>query len=244
MVIPRSYIEEYSKRLTWLSNASREKLEEALGRIDMSAPTDEQRYAVKAVMQRMCGASATVSARLAADFYDGLRARFGIDDGFTAEVTDYANPSVVGGAVDEIFDEITDADQIAAKCSDRIDYMVRRSANECIAHNARRDPRRPRWARVPVGVCTCDWCIMLASRGFAYGNDENAGHTHANCDCRIVPSWDKEQAAVEGYDPEYYYDCYRNPDEHPEIREAQNARRRELYADRKQAEQGRSQTPS
>jgi hypothetical protein len=55
--------------------------------------------------------------------------------------------------------------------------------------------------------------------------------TH-NCDCRVVPSWDKSPQ-VEGYDPDYYLDVYNNPDAHPEVAEARNARRRELYAQRK-----------
>lgn len=46
---------------------------------------------------------------------------------------------------------------------------------------------------------------MLASRGFAYHSEETASHAHANCDCRLVPSWDKKGTSVEGYDPEYYY---------------------------------------
>jgi hypothetical protein len=48
----------------------------------------------------------------------------------------------------------------------------------------------------------------------------------------VVPSWDKSPE-VEGYDPDYYLDVYNNPEDHPEIAEARNARRRELYAQQK-----------
>ena len=40
-----------------------------------------------------------------------------------------------------------------------------------------------------------------------YRNEDVATHAHANCDCRVVPSWDKETAEVEGYNPDYYLDC-------------------------------------
>ena len=46
-----------------------------------------------------------------------------------------------------------------------------------------------RYARVPQGYETCDFCLMLASRGFVYLTAESAegwNHTHRNCDCIVV----------------------------------------------------------
>lgn len=76
--------------------------------------------------------------------------------------------------------------------------------------------------------------MMLASRGFVYASRKAAGeneHYHPNCRCQVIPSFGKTE--VEGYDPDAYYDMWKNPEKHPELREARNARRRELYADRK-----------
>lgn len=47
-----------------------------------------------------------------------------------------------------------------------------------------------RYARVPQGLETCDFCLMLAGRGFVYLTAESAqgwNHTHRNCDCVVVP---------------------------------------------------------
>lgn len=47
-----------------------------------------------------------------------------------------------------------------------------------------------RYARIPQGLETCDFCLMLASRGFVYLTPESAegwNHTHRNCDCIVVP---------------------------------------------------------
>lgn len=91
-----------------------------------------------------------------------------------------------------------------------------------------------RFARVPMGGReTCDFCIMLASRGFVYHTKETAGelkHYHANCACRIVPGFEGDR--VDGYDPDYYYDVWKHPEDHPEVGEARNARRRELYREK------------
>lgn len=44
-----------------------------------------------------------------------------------------------------------------------------------------------RYARVPQGEETCDFCLMLASRGFVYLTYESAdAHVHRNCDCIAV----------------------------------------------------------
>lgn len=70
-----------------------------------------------------------------------------------------------------------------------------------------------RWARVPTGYKTCDFCLMLASRGFAYHTSGSAGkidHYHTNCDCVVVPNVNgiPNNEVVEGYDPDFYLSAY------------------------------------
>lgn len=213
MQIPRSYIENYSKALNVVSDRARAQLVDALSQIDYSADVADVRNAVIAIMQPACGASSTMAARLAADFYDGLRARFGIDDGFMAEVDSQREPEATEGAVrafaDKLDDSIPNVSAFQQLCVDRIDYETRLAANKCIEFNAKNDPKKPRWARVPTGAETCKFCIMLASRGFVYHTEETASHAHSSCDCRVVPSWDKSPTA-QGYDPDAYYKQWRD----------------------------------
>ena len=82
--------------------------------------------------------------------------------------------------------------------------QVKRQANRTMAENCARDGVR--YARVPVGAETCGFCIMLASRGFAYTTPEAASHAHDGCDCKVVPGFDGVE--VEGYDPDALYDLY------------------------------------
>lgn len=217
MQIPRSYIENYSKALNVVSERARAQLADALAKIDYSQDVASIREAVIAVMQPACGASSTMAARLAADFYDGLRARFGIDDGYQAQVDSQRVPEATTGAVrafvDKLDDSMPNVSAFQQLCVDRIDYETRRAANECIAYNAKNDPKKPRWARIPTGAETCQFCIMLASRGFVYHSEETASHAHAHCDCRVVPSWDKSPLA-QGYDPDKYYDMWKHPEKY------------------------------
>lgn len=91
-----------------------------------------------------------------------------------------------------------------------IDVNVKQPARDTIFNNARRDPARPKFARVPTGSETCAWCMMLASRGFVYANAKTAGELgqyHKNCDCQAVAEF-SSHPEVEGYDPEGLYDIY------------------------------------
>lgn len=154
----------------------------------------------------------------------------------------YQAQKLVDGDVEGFIKEIGDAAR----------YYAERGANSTMAQTARKQASSKRrkgqrsgaethgvaFARVPMGPTTCDFCLMLASRGFVYLSKESAGEFdryHRHCDCRIIPG--AAGTEIEGYDPETYYDMWKNPDQYPELQEERNARRRELYAEKKQAEQ-------
>lgn len=65
------------------------------------------------------------------------------------------------------------------------------------------------YARVPTGAETCAYCLMLASRGFAYRSAESAGHAdHRGCNCMIVAGHKGD--TVEGVDQDALYRCWRD----------------------------------
>lgn len=101
-------------------------------------------------------------------------------------------------------------DKFIEKVCDNAENGIRSYANETVMRNAKRDSRNGvRYARVPVGMETCAFCIMLASRGFVYHSRKSAGenaHMHPHCDCKIVPGFEGD--TVEGYDPEAYLDIW------------------------------------
>ena len=152
-----------------------------------------------------------MAAQASADFYDAARElALGERLGAVA-ISDY-DPRKTEGAVRGFVrfvlrDDIqTFNDQVLQ----RIDYEMKRSANMSVVENGRRDPKRVRYARVPTGAETCDFCLMLASRGFVYQSEStaSASHVHSSCDCRVVPGWDGME--VEGYDPQAIYDRWQD----------------------------------
>lgn len=91
---------------------------------------------------------------------------------------------------------------------------VFKAANKTMERNARRDTKAGiRYARVPSGKETCGFCLLLASRGFAYRTKQSAGYInafinyyHSNCDCLVVAG--TADTTIEGYNPDWYYNVY------------------------------------
>ena len=110
-----------------------------------------------------------------------------------------------GKSIDELWPTFTDEEQAFGYVQNLIQTVGRLTMQRAVAN----DPTKPRWARVPRGAKTCAFCLMLASRGFAYLSEDAAGRQmqyHADCDCDIVPSWGS--AKLKDYDPDKSYEMY------------------------------------
>lgn len=211
MRIPRRYIDNYTRSLEQLSAAGQEALARRIALVDfsdLSAAADE----LVEIMELYCGTSAEASAELAAAFYNGMSV-LQTGAAFEAVPVSAHVPEATEKATRGIFQEAVDGNipGMTTQLLMRLDYEAKRAAGQTVLDNVARDSRKPRYARIPSGGETCDFCIMLASRGFVYRSAASAGelnHYHANCRCRIVPGFDG--AEVEGYDPDYWYQLYKD----------------------------------
>ena len=203
--MPRAYIDGMTKAVNQLSAAGKEQLAAQLATIDMSLPVEEVREQVIAIMQAMCGGYTDMAAMLAAEMYDGLR-EWELGERMGAVAESGRVPAATDGAVRAFAQKLVDdlPEQFVMLCLERLDYEIKRASAETVLINGRRDQHRPHYARVPSGAETCDFCLMLASRGFVYKSLAAASHFHSGCDCRVVPSW--RAYKVEGYDPTKIFD--------------------------------------
>lgn len=121
----------------------------------------------------------------------------------------------------ELMDDIIDLDMLEEKvryyakalvernegrflddCATLADFYARRCNYESMVRNCHRNGVR--YARVPTGPDTCDFCLMLASRGFVYYSQSSAEEgSHVHCDCVTVCSGGG--TTIEGYDPDELY---------------------------------------
>lgn len=103
-------------------------------------------------------------------------------------------------------------DKFLNDCGVLADFYARRSNYESMVRNCYRN--HVRYARIPTGADTCNFCLMLASRGFVYydqGRAEEGSHLH--CDCVVVPGNGADATSptqVEGYDPDALYGLWQD----------------------------------
>lgn len=214
MEIPRSLLSELTEAVNALSTSAQALAATALDEIfkewdgsDVTGLRVKCIEALEAIESVYCD---TYAAGRAAEFYEGCRAAQGVRGAYSAIADSRRDPQALAGAVRAMIQYVVngETDRYRRECLSRIDADVRRSANSCVAYNTRRDPKKPRYARVPTGGETCGFCLMLSSFGFHYTTEEAAGHAHDGCDCRVVPSFGK--ASVKGYDSDGMYSRYQD----------------------------------
>ena len=211
-IIPRAAVDFLTEEINGISADAQARVLRVLQGINWTPENvAECRELVLQALAAVMPTYTTMAAQASADFYDAARElALGERLGAVA-ISDY-DPRKTEGAVRGFVrfvlrDDIqTFNDQVLQ----RIDYEMKRSANMSVVENGRRDPKRVRYARVPTGAETCDFCLMLASRGFVYQSEgtASASHCHSSCDCRVTPGWDGME--VEDYDPRSIYDRWQD----------------------------------
>ncbi len=213
--VPTSLLDELTDEVNKLSGDAQEKTRAALktliadwekhGGGDVAALRNAAYETIEAVLLYYAD---TCAAARAAEYYDAVRQAQGFSGGYSAAAESMRDPDATLGAVKYFVGKVVEGapEAFVSLCVKRIDEEIRRAANRCVAHNARKDPAKPRYARVPRGE-TCGFCLMLASFGFNAKTEEAASHSHAHCDCRIVPGFDGK-TKVRGYDPDGMYERY------------------------------------
>ena len=211
--IPRAVLDVVSAQVNALSADAQEKLMRVLSRIEWTPGNiAECRAIVVEAMQAVMPGYTALAAQASADLYDAVR-EASVGEALGAVAESGYRPEATDGAVRACVQKIVDGKAVEVfndYILQRADYEIRRAANYCIAANGARDPLKPKYARVPTGAETCDFCLMLASRGFVYQSEgtAGAGHTHYACDCRCIPGWDGME--VEGYDTQAIYDRWQD----------------------------------
>lgn len=226
MEVPRRIIDGYDESLRAAISAVQTELRASLALIDYSAPADVVRTELVALMDAYCGAAADLGARISSEFYGGLREMVTGGQSTTSLGTG-RDPKATERAVRAFMSKLLEGDEEGFEdlLMERVELEAKRAAAYNTIENVRQDPDEPRFARVPQGEKTCDFCLMLASRGPVYLTEESAGaftKYHAHCDCKVVPFWHTVadgpsrrrgiSMSVEGYDPDALYWQWANPD--------------------------------
>lgn len=162
---------------------------------------------------RLVEESAEVASSAALEWYEKQREAEGVAKAYspvmpTGLVDENEAAKIVGAAIRDLR-EGTGRARVLTRLTDGARKLISDAGRATTQHAAERDPKKPRYARVPTGAETCAWCMLWASRGFVYKSEETVQfkRSHFKCDCQIVPSWDK-RPRVRGYDSKRYERMY------------------------------------
>lgn len=214
MQVSAAYVAEFSRRLDALSVSA----QGALARLLQGVDADDV-DAVAAAVATVCGPYTTMSAAITAQFYDGIRSAANAEGDYEAEgYSGYERE----GAERAVRARVEAGEAAPVAGGKVVDREVSNASRECVRHNCRRDPAKPKYASVPTNSNPCAWCVMRASAGFVYNADSES---HDHCKCRLVPGF-KGAQAVQGYDQGAYEDewneaarAYRSGDISDEMRQ-------------------------
>jgi hypothetical protein len=181
--------------------------------LDVGNPM-EVRAALEELLPDLVVMYGELSATVAADFYDEVRAKVGAPGSFTAILAaPFAVEAVRANArwaIGPLFSADPDPSAALGRLELESDRMVRQSGRDTRTLSATKDPARPRFARVPTSPAPCAFCTMLAGRGPVYSSEKAAGGLedyHAGCGCEVIPVHDG-QPLPERYDPEALSERY------------------------------------
>jgi hypothetical protein len=85
----------------------------------------------------------------------------------------------------------------AEQAGDVTALHVQAAGRQNVEDSVKNDRTALGYARVPKGATTCAFCLMLVSRGPVYKSERSASFRHDgepyhyNCDCEVVPVFDK-----------------------------------------------------
>ena len=210
--IPRSALDFLTEEINGISADAQARVLRVLQGINWTPENIAQcRDLVIQALASVMPTYTTMAAQASADFYDAAR-ELVVGERLGAQAISDFDMRKTEGAVRGFVRFVVDGrvDTFNEQVLQRIDYEMKLSAANSTIENGKRDKRKPRYARVPTGSETCDFCLMLASRGFVYSSRSTAsmGHVHSGCDCRIVAGWDGTE--VQDYDPRSIYDRWQD----------------------------------
>lgn len=158
----------------------------------------------------------SVAAVLGADWYDMLRDVPASASKFKATIASAVNgqqaDATVRWGVGPLFADVPDLESAFSGMLGATQRLVLQPGRRSTFDAVRADPVSRSYARVPSGPTTCRWCVMLASRGFAYTSAEMAGQGirfHDRCDCVIVPGKNQDDLP-ENYDLNALVELYQD----------------------------------
>jgi hypothetical protein len=165
----------------------------------------EVRDALETLLPGMVAVYGDLSATVAADWYDEVRASSGVGGRFRAEpaapVAAEAVRANARWAIGPLFAQEPDWDGALERLTPEVGRMVAQQGRDTITRSTVKDRQAVGWKRVTNSPKPCKFCVALEARGAVYKEATVRFAAHTNCSCSVAPSWDKTapEVPVEAY---------------------------------------------
>ena len=200
-------VDSYRDALGQLGGQAAEYVVATLAAAPEMDVADMRELAIEAIASTI-DVQGSVAQALAMQLYDAICMAEGIDTNPAVMFPDAINHDMMVEKVHYYARDLVAGmrDKFDGECASLAEYYVRRCAYENTVRNC--GINNVRYARVPMGGETCDFCMMLASRGFVYHSEATAKGehgVHAHCRCIVLPG-KHGRTSIEGYDPDEWYE--------------------------------------
>lgn len=198
-------VRAFQRGLEVIENAMRADLAQIWEKVSVAEPDVASRL-LQEVLPELIDRYGTMAGSMAADWYEELTGHEALvpnlyaTEAWRASIRWALSPMLApeGGG------------QSAGSAFDRLSASLvrhmRQYARSTVNESVRRSGGKVSYARMVMGATTCDFCLMLASRGPVYGSAETAGGEgnkyHDHCDCIPVPvagHWVVDSSTQRGY---------------------------------------------
>ncbi|KQP83750.1 hypothetical protein [Aeromicrobium sp. Leaf291] len=210
----RSDVEQLRAANAAISRLVRSEVAALWASLNPERDPDAARWALLQAMPGLVDRYGDIAASVSAEWYDEMRAKAEATGRYRALPAPHVIVRQVEKATGWASRDVLSPEQTVSGLQVVANRLVLQQGRDTIARNAKRE--NIRWARVPAGDETCAFCLMLASRGFAYDTEHSASRQrdgnkyHGDCDCVPTPSWGKADQEIEGYAPDALYQTYLN----------------------------------
>jgi hypothetical protein len=163
------------------------------------------REAVEELLPGLVDVYGDLSATVAADWYDEVRASSGVAGRFRAFPAATVDAEAVRAnarwAIGPVFAAEPDWDGALARLTPEVGRMVLQPGRDTVTKSTVRDRQAVGWQRITTSPKPCKFCVGLAARGAVYKESTVRFAAHTNCSCSVAPSWDPKapEVPVEAY---------------------------------------------
>lgn len=206
-MVDKELFDRYARALSANADVLAARIAELSAALD-GLDGDDLYRALAREYSALCAEHGRYAAEAAVEFYAELRGIADPGSRYEPTAVDPDNRGLTAFDVKEALGSSDTLEKAVSKLKGSGGTRAYEYADETILYNSTVDPAKPKLALVPSAKA-CDWCLMLASRGFAYRTQATAtAARHPNCKCVVVVDFDVDNPSLEGYDHAALVDYY------------------------------------